>query len=355
MFNRKMYSLLLSTIVLSMFISSSAFAQIHVISTFSDYASIAKEIGGDKVTTEYLSHGAQDPHFVAPKPSLAMKLKKADMFICSGMDLEMWATTLLDKARNKKIMDGAIGFVAVNPGIELLEKPKGAISRAEGDIHVSGNPHFHVSPANWAIMSENILIGLKKVDLENAAYYEERQKAFVDKTHRRLFGDELVDLLGGERLNEFLLNGTLFDVLEKEYQGEKLMEKLGGWMKTALPFRNKEMIAYHKNWSYLARDFGLTIIGFIEPKPGIPPTPKYVQTTINSIKEHGVDVMLVASYFEKRKPNTIASKTGIKAVFLPLSVDAMPELTDNFKLVDYWIESINDAIGSSKISSRNSQ
>ncbi|MFC1551309.1 metal ABC transporter substrate-binding protein [Candidatus Latescibacterota bacterium] len=355
MLPRKMFSLLLSTIVISMFLSSSAYAQINVISTFSDYASIAKEIGGDKVKTEYLSHGAQDPHFVAPKPSLAMKLKKADMFICSGMDLEMWATTLLDKARNKNIMDGAVGFVAVNPGIDILEKPQGAISRTEGDIHVSGNPHFQTSPASWVAISENIIIGLKKVDPENAAYYEERQKAFVDKVYRRLFGDELVDLLGGERLTEFLLSGTLFDVLEKEYQGEKLVTKLGGWMKMALPFRNKEMVAYHKNWSYFARDFGLTIIGFIEPKPGIPPTPKHVQDTINSIKEHGVDVMLVASYFEKRKPNTIAQKTGIKAVFLPISVDAIPELSDNFKLVDFWIDTVNDAVNTSKVSARVSQ
>jgi ABC-type Zn uptake system ZnuABC Zn-binding protein ZnuA len=280
-----------------------------------------------------------------------MKLRDADMFICSGMDLEVWATTLLDKARNKDIMDGAVGFVAVNPGIEVLEKPTGAINRTEGDIHVSGNPHFHVSPGTWKAISENILIGLKKVDPENSAYYEERQKAFVEKTHRRMFGDELVDLLGGDRLNEFLLNGTLFDVLEKEYQGEKLSAKLGGWMKEALPFRNKKVVAYHKNWSYLARDFGLNVIGFIEPKPGIPPTPKYVQTVINSIEENGVDVMLVATYFEKRKPNTIAQKTNIKAVFLPVSVNAFPELDDNFKVVDYYIKSINEAINS-KISSR---
>ncbi len=336
------------------FCTGIAFAQKHVVSTFSDYASIAKEIGGEKITTDYLSHGAQDPHFVAPKPSLAMKLRDADMFICSGMDLEMWAPTLLDKARNKNIMDGAVGFVTVNPGIDILEKPEGAISRTEGDIHVSGNPHFHVSPANWRTISENILIGLKKIDPENAAYYEERQKVFVDKTHRRLFGDELVDLLGGDRLNDFLLNHTLFEVLEKEYQGEKLLTKLGGWLKEALPFRDKQIVAYHKNWSYLADVFGLRIIGYIEPKPGIPPTPQHVQTTINVIEENGVDVMLVATYFEKRKPNTIAQKTDIKAVFLPLSVDAFPELDDNFKLVDYWIKNINEAMNS-KISSRISQ
>ena len=313
---------------------------LNVITTYSDYASIAQEIGGDKIIVGYLSRGDQDPHFVSPKPSLALKVKKADMFICSGMDLEVWATTLLDKARNKKVMDGAIGFVTVNSGVEILEKPKGTISRTEGDIHVSGNPHFHVSPVNWRYISENILIGLKKVDPDNVGYYEQRQQAFVDKVDRRIYGDELVDLIGGEKLSDLLVAGTLFDFLDKEYQGNKLITKLGGWLKKALPLRNREIIAYHKNWSYLARDFGLTIIGYIESKPGIPPTPKHVQNTINLIKERGVDAMLVASYFEKRKPTTIASKTGIKAIFLPLSVNAIPEVSDNFKLVDYWLESI---------------
>ncbi|MCE5252455.1 metal ABC transporter substrate-binding protein [bacterium] len=316
---------------------------VYVVTTFSDYASIVKEIGGDKVVVEYLSQGDQDPHFVAPKPSLALKLKKADMFVTTGMDLEVWASTLLDKARNDKIMDGAVGFVTVYTGLDILEKPT-TISRTEGDIHVYGNPHIHTSPMNWIKISDNICMGLKKVDPENADYYDKRQKAFVDKIDRSMFGDKLVELIGGDHLSDLLLAGTLFEFLDKEYQGEKLINSLGGWLKQAMPFRNKEVVAYHKNWAYFARDFGLNIIGFIEVKPGIPPSPKDVQTTINLIKEHGVDVMLVASYFEKRKPTTIAQKTGIQALFLPLSVDAIPEVSDNFKLVSYWIDSINKAV-----------
>ncbi|MBT4482644.1 MAG: zinc ABC transporter substrate-binding protein, partial [Candidatus Latescibacteria bacterium] len=209
---------------------------------------------------------------------------------------------------------------------------------------VAGNPHIHTSPMNWRKISQNILIGLRKVDHDNSDYYEERQKAFVDRIDRRMFGDELVDLIGGDQLSDLLIAGTLFDFLEREFQGKKLIVRLGGWLEKALPFRNKEVIAYHKNWSYFARDFGLNVIGFIEPKPGIPPTPKHVQDCVNLIKEHGVDVMLVASYFEKRKPTTIAQKTGIQALFLPVSVYAEPELTDNFKLMDFWIDSINEAL-----------
>lgn len=330
--------------ICAMSVPEGACAEITVVTTFSDFAAIAREIGGDKVVVDYLSQGDQDPHFVAPKPSLALKLKKADLFVATGMDLEVWASTLLDKARNKKIMDGAIGYVTVYSDLDILEKPTGTVSRAYGDVHVSGNPHIHTSPINWKKISENILIGLKKVDPENAAYYEKRQRAFIDKIDRVMFGDELVDLIGGERLSELVLAGTLTELLEREYQGEKLVNRLGGWIKKALPFRNREIIAYHKNWSYFARDFGLSVVGYIEPKPGIPPTPKHVQDIIKLIDKRDIDIMLVASYFEKRKPNTIAQKTGIKAVFLPLSVYGIPEVSDNFKLVDYWLDSIDDAM-----------
>lgn len=346
----KHYRLLLFTALLFLFYSfSSVSAKIKVVTTFSDFASIVEAIGGDQVEVSYLSYGDQDPHFVPPKPSLALKLKDADLLISTGLDLEMWLTTLQDKAHNKKIMDGAVGFVATSPGIEILEKPSaGSLSRAEGDVHVLGNPHIHTSPLNWKKISENILIGLKRVDPGNADFYEINQKKFSERVDRAMFGDTLVDLIGGDQLEELLHAGTLFEFLDNEYEGEKLVNKLGGWLKKALPFRGMEVVAYHKNWAYFARDFGLHIIGFIESKPGIPPTPKHVENTIQLIKDRGVDVMLVANYFEKRKPMTISKKTGVKALFLPLSVGAVPEVSDNFKLVDYWIDQILQAIKSSK-------
>lgn len=316
---------------------------IKVVTTFSDFASIVKEITGELAEVEYLSYGDQDPHFVPPKPSLALKLKDADMLVSTGFDLELWLATLQDKARNRDIMDGAVGFVTVSPGIDVLQKPE-TLSRSEGDVHIMGNPHFHTSPLNWEQISENILIGLKRVDPGNAATYEENQKTFVERMYRAMFGDSLVDIFGGDRLAELLRAGTLFEFLEREYRGEKLVKKLGGWIERAMPFRGMEVIAYHKNWAYFARDFGLAVVGYIEPKPGIPPTPRHVEQTIQLIKDRGVDVMLVATYFEKRKPMTISQKTGIEALFLPLSVGAVPEVSDCFSLVDYWIGRINEAV-----------
>jgi ABC-type Zn uptake system ZnuABC Zn-binding protein ZnuA len=317
---------------------------IKIVTTFSDYSTIAKEIGREFISVDYLSHGDQDPHFVPPKPSLALKLKDADLLIATGLDLEVWVSTLIDKSRNKKIMDGAVGYVAAYAGIDLLQKSTTALSRAEGDIHIYGNPHIHTSPLNWKVISENILIGLQKVDPKHSEYYEKNQKSFIEKVDRALFGDELVDLIGGEELSNLLRAGTLWDLLEKEYMGDILLNKLGGWLKKALPFRNKEVIAYHKNWAYFVHIFDLNVVGYIETKPGIPPTPKHVEQTIRMIREREIDLMLVASYFEKRKPNAIAIKTGINALFLPLSVGAISELSDNFKLIDYWIESILNAI-----------
>jgi len=207
-------------------------AKIKVVTTFSDFASITKEIGGDLVDVDYLSYGDQDPHFVPPKPSLALKLKNADLLISTGLDLEMWLTTLQDKARNKNIMDGAVGFVTVSPGIDILQKPDaGSLSRTEGDVHVLGNPHIHTSPLNWIPISENICIGLKRVDPVHADIYEKNQKIFVDKVDRALFGDALVDLFGGRQLETLLQNGTLFEFLENDYEGEKLVNKLGLFFK----------------------------------------------------------------------------------------------------------------------------
>ena len=317
--------------------------RITVVTTFSDFASIVKEIAGEFADVEYLSYGDQDPHFVPPKPSLALKLKDADMLVSTGFDLEMWLATLQDKARNRDIMDGAVGFVTVSPGIEVLQKPE-TLSRSEGDVHIMGNPHFHTSPLNWKQISENILIGLKRVDPGNAAVYEANQAAFVDRIYRAMFGGPLVEMFGGDQLAELLRAGTLFEFLEREYKGEKLVTRLGGWVKKAMPFRGMEVIAYHKNWAYFARDFGLSVVGYIEPKPGIPPTPRHVEQTIRLIEDRGVDLMLVATYFEKRKPMTISRKTGIEALFLPLSVDAVPEVVDGFSLVGYWIDRINEAV-----------
>ena len=314
--------------------------KLNIVCSFSDYASIAGYIAGNKADVSFIAHGEQDPHFVPPKPSYAVTLSNADMWITTGMDLEMWAATLMDKAHNKKIMDGEIGFVSVSDGINILEKIEFA-SRTEGDVHLMGNPHINTSPVNWKAIAQNITIGLIKNDPVNASYYEKNRDAFTDKVDRALFGDELVDLIGGATLTKLLENKTLFNFLERPYEGGKLIDHLGGWLKEALPLRGMRIITYHKNWSYLANTFGIEVMGYIEPKPGIPPSAKHVQNMIELIKEQNIKVMIVASYFEKKTAQMIEEKTGIKAVYLPLFVHGVPGIEDNFDLLDYWIDQIN--------------
>ena len=318
-------------------------AGLNIVCSFSDYASIAEYIAGPDAQVQFIAHGEQDPHFVAPKPSYAMMLNKADMWITTGMDLEIWSTTLLDKARNRQIMDGEIGFVSVSDGVNILQKVE-KVDRTEGDIHLMGNPHINTGPLNWKTIGLNITTGLIKVDPVNSDYYKANLNEFTDMVDRALFGDELVDIFGGETLSKLLENKTLYTFLEKEYQGEILINKLGGWLKKAEPFRGKKIIAYHKNWAYFTEIFDLEIVGYIEPKPGIPPSAKHVQHMIQTIENQGIKMMLVASYFEKKSPQSIADKTGIEAVYLPLFVKALPEINDNFQLVDYWIDQINNNI-----------
>jgi ABC-type Zn uptake system ZnuABC Zn-binding protein ZnuA len=314
-----------------------------MVCSFSDYASIAREIGQDKISVDYIAQGAQDPHFVLPKPSYAMMLKSADMWVTTGMDLEIWSSTLLDKARNKKIMDSAEGFVSVSDGVNILQKVEKA-DRTEGDVHLMGNPHINTGPLNWKVIADNITIGLIKVDPANQEFYISNRDSFKEKVDRALFGDELVDLFGGETLSKMLENHTLFEFLDSDYGGAPLKDKLGGWLKESLPMRGYRVIAYHKNWEYFAETFGLQIAGYIEPKPGIPPSARHVQKMTELIKNQDIKVMLVASYFERKSPQMIEDKTGIEAVYLPLFVSGMETIDDNFDLVDYWIKEINKAV-----------
>lgn len=314
--------------------------QLNVVCSFSDYASIASFIAGDKATVSYIASGEQDPHFVPPKPSYAVTLSKADIWITTGMDLEMWATTLVDKARNRNIMDGEPGFVSVSYGVNVLEKIDIG-DRTEGDVHLMGNPHINTGPLNWKVVAQNIAIGLIKVDPANTAYYQKNRDAFIDKVDRSLFGDRLVELFGGTTLTRLLENNTLFTFLDRPYEEGKLIDILGGWLKEGLPFRGKRVIAYHKNWSYFANTFGLEIMGYIEPKPGIPPSAKHVQEMIELVEEHDIKLMMVASYFEKKTAQMIEDKTGIKALYLPLFVHGLPGIDDNFELMEYWIDQTN--------------
>ena len=313
---------------------------LRVVTTLSDYAVLAKAIGGERVITNSIVYSVQDPHHIRPKPSFVNMVMKANVLIATGLDLELWLPTVVNRSGNKNVRSGEIGYVAVSQGIELVEKPK-VISQIEGDVHVFGNPHITTSPINTRQVAWNIATGLIKNDPQGKAFYEQNLKILQDKLDKHLFGEELVKLLGGETLCSLAEKDKLIDFLQQnKLQGKPLIDKLGGWMKKMLPLRGTPIVIYHKNWSYFLKLFGLEEAATIESKPGIPPSAKHVTYLVKMMHDDNIRIILAANYFNEHKVRTVANKTGAEAVIVPLFVGGAPGTEDYFQLVDYWINNL---------------
>ena len=300
---------------------------------------------GDRGTVTSIANGDENPHYVQPKPSFVPTLSQADLFVTTGLDLELWVPALLDKANNTKVTEGGPGYVAAYAGIDLLDIPT-SFSRAQGDIHVYGNPHIWTDPMNAVQIARNILTGLRRVSPENAEYFSGREKDFEDRIYRALFGDELVKLLGAQPLADLNRQGKLFDFLKsRQYQGAPLMDRLGGWLKQAMPFRGKSVACYHKEWDYFSREYGLPCIDYIEPKPGIPPTPGHVLEVINEMRERHIQVLLSTNYYDHNQVLEVAHKTGAKAVIVPSNTNGAPGINSYFDLMNLWITELARAFG----------
>jgi ABC-type Zn uptake system ZnuABC Zn-binding protein ZnuA len=333
----------LSTIVLVLFIPClTVWAKTHlnVVTTLSDYASLAKTIGGDRISVQSIVRGDQDAHFIRPKPSFATALRKADVLIATGLDLELWVQTVIDNSGNVKIRSGEPGYVSASAGMHLLEKPE-VISRAEGGVHIYGNPHVTCSPINMKLAARNIATGLIKNDPEGRQEYLQRLEKLRRQIDERLFGTHLVDMLGGETLCNLAEQDHLIDFLkQQEFEGKPLIEYLGGWMKRTLPLRGIPIVTYHKNWVYFIRLFGLEEAGTVEPKPGIPPSPKHVAHLINLMRDRNISIILAANYFDQQKIRAVALRTDSEAVIVPLYVGGAEGIDDYFELVDHWIDGL---------------
>ena len=317
--------------------SASAREKLKIVATIPTYGAIARVIVGDRGEVTSLARGYEDPHFVRPKPSLALALERADMLISTGLDLELWLPALMDKANNARLRSGQPGFVSVSHGIKLLEKPK-IISRNEGGVHIYGNPHIYTGPLNGKIIARNIMVGLRKLDPAGAAMYEGNYKRFRAELDRRLFGAKLLKILGGTVLTKLTLSGKLIPFLEqREYRGEKLIKSLGGWLGQALPLRGRKIVAYHKNWAYFVQVFGLEIVDYVEPKPGIPPSPGHVARVIRKMKQQKVKVLLAGNYYDSAKVKSVASRVGAVPVIVGLAVGGEEKMKDVFSQFDVII------------------
>ena len=316
---------------------------LKVVATLPDYGDFVKAIGGDLVQVETIVQGRQDPHHVRPKPSFHRILRDADLLIATGLDLEMWLPTVIDRSGNKNIRSGEKGFVAVSHNMVLVEKPENP-SQIMGDVHVEGNPHFTCSPLCMRQAAENITTGLNKNDPANKAFYEANLKKLQAEIDTRLFGKELVELLGGDVLCRLARQNKLIDFLDKNKLGSTpLINKLGGWMKQLLPMRGKQIVVYHKNWSYFADLFGIQIPATIEPKPGIPPSAKDIVMLTDRMKDADIRIVFAANYFDQKRARSVGEKVGAEVVIVPLFVNGSSEAKDYFSLVDIWVNSLTSA------------
>lgn len=318
--------------------------KLYVVATISSYGNIAGIIGGDKVNVTTFVPGNQDPHFVRPKLSFSEKLAKADLFIDTGLDLELWVPALEDTAGNKKIMSGGDGYVSISTGLKLLEVPV-VKDKKEGGVHIYGNPHIYNCPYCMVQMAKNIYTGLKKVDPANKDYYKKNYTKFKKKVNNKLYGKELVDILGGETLNKMAAKGKLHKFLkEKQFKDKPLIDYAGGWLEQALPIRGKKVVVYHKNWAYFERIFGIDIVEYIEPKPGIAPTLKHVKHVVDVMKKHNVKVIIAATYYDKGKVKNIAKKVGAKPIFVSISSGGESGVNNVFDVVQKILDKIVPAL-----------
>jgi ABC-type Zn uptake system ZnuABC Zn-binding protein ZnuA len=327
--------------------------KLRVVTTLPDYKFMAAAVGGDRVVVDAIVQGDQDAHFIRPKPSFITMVRSAELLVSTGLDLELWMPTVVNKSGNSHVRSGEPGYVAAAQGLNLLEKPQ-VMSRSEGGVHIYGNPHINCSPINMKVVVRNITTGLIKNDPEGENYYKANRDRLLDRIDRRLFGDDLVDFIGGETLCKLAEKGTLIPFLEEhDFRGKKLTDYLGGWVGRMMPLRGTPIVTYHKNWVYFVRLFGLEEAGTVEPKPGIPPSPKHVTDLVERMRAQNIKILLAANYFDEQKIRTVADRVGAEPVIVPLYVGGAEGVDDYFQLVDFWLDGILSAAANKGLISEN--
>lgn len=318
---------------------------LRVVTSVTAYQSIAEEVLGDRGTVESIATWRQDAHFVQARPSYSVMLSRADMLVETGLDLELWMPAVIDKSRNPRIREGEAGYVSVASGVPMLEVPENP-SRAGGDIHLFGNPHVHTDPLRAVMIADNIRIGLQNVDGTSAAYYEERFQEFKAKIHERLFGAELVGLVGGDKLADLAIRKQLRPFLDETEVGDApLSDRQGGWLAAAECLRGRKIVAYHTNWVYFMDRFGIDVAAYVERRPGIPPSASHVATLIELIRREDIPLLWTANYFDEQTPRLIAERTGAEFQYVPMYTNPDADDLDEYtELVDLWIETMKSAI-----------
>ncbi len=298
-------SIVLTVLLLAMTLP--ARAALNVVSTTQDLAAIAQAVGGRHVAVASLTPGGSDPHFAEAKPSMIRRAHDADLLLAVGAGLELgWLPALLQAARNSRILPGADGHLDVSLSIKLLDKPLGPVSRADGDVHLEGNPHYWLDPENGLAIAAAIAARLKQLDPAHAADYEKQLAVFTNE----------------------------------------LRTRLRGWRERLAWLKGQPAISYHKSFVYLAAAFGFRIVAEIEPKPGIPPSAAHLKQLVERIRTEKIGLLVMEPFYERRSAAYLSEHAGIKTAFVPQSVGAEAGIKNYFDLFDAIVAALNKTRGS---------
>lgn len=307
--NRRHFSATLAAALLAAApaFGATASAQLKVVTSTTDLFDIARSVGGNHVNAIHISEGYQDPHFVEAKPSFILRLRDADVFAYVGLDLEIgWMPLLVNGARNPKIASGGSGDLNISRAIKVLDVPSGNIDRSQGDVHPMGNPHYWLDPENARRIARAFRDRFVQLDPKNQADYDANSKSFIAK----------------------------LDAQEKT------------WAPMLASLKGKPVVAYHTSWKYLAEYTGVNVIGFMEPKPGVPPSPAHLAGLIQTMKRTGAKVIIMEPFYKREDADFVARNTGAKVVILPASVGGIRNapVGDYLSLMNYDVRQLAAAL-----------
>jgi len=281
-------------------------AQLKVVTSTTDLYDIARAVGGNLITATHISEGYQDPHFVEAKPSYVLRLRDADVWAFVGLDLEIgWMPLLLQGARNQKIMMGGSGYVDVSQAIPVLDVPAGGVDRSQGDVHPLGNPHYWLEPDNAKRIATLFQRKFSQLDPKNAARYEANARAFAGRV----------------------------DAMTRELAPQ--LAQLEG----------KPIVAWHTSWRYFVDYTGANIVAFMEPKPGVPPSPSHLAGVIQTMKRTGAKVIVMEPFYDRKMADFVVRNVpGAKVLVLPASVGGVRGVDDYFALIRHDVTQLAAAL-----------
>lgn len=331
-----------SAIVCTFALSTTVRADLNVVTTIPDLASIVKEVGGAKVSVASIVTGARDPHRIEAKPSFMSRAASAQLWLAVGLELEVaYERLILEGSRNGRIRVGAPGHVYVSQWVKVRDVPSGTVSRAQGDIHPYGNPHVWLDPYNGRLIALRLAEKMGSLDRANAKYYQDNAEEFVKRLDNAMFGAAVVGKFGGSNLWQW----DNEDKLVSNLRDKGALDELGGWAAKMRPFWKSNIITYHRSWNYFAYRFGLKIVDELEPKPGLDPTPGHIAGVIRTVKDQKVKVILQEPFYSKRNADFVARQTSATAVVAPGSVGHESAVKDYIELFETIVGRVTAALG----------